>query len=113
MEVVEIHDHLAESFSVRLDPHDADLFVGFSTSPGQVSPIVSTEGTVFFKVLSQCLVENYKHEALDQIYTKVTNTVLNTIQEYKHVPQKLSTLRMPLYFTNNPDIRVRQLYICL
>ncbi len=107
MQVVEVHADLAESFSVRLDPHDADLFVGFSTSQGQMSPIISTEGTVFFKVLSQCLLENYKHETLDQIYTKVTNIVLDTEQEYKHVPQKVSTLRMPLYFVNNPDIRVR------
>ena len=112
IETIETKTELADQFTVKLHPRDADIFVGYSTTQGQISPISSTDGTVFFNVLTQCLRDNYKSMPLEQIYTMVTDIVAGTKQKVKsqpfmHVPQKHSTLRMPLYFTDDPDIRVR------
>ena len=113
IEIVETRGktELADEFTVTLHPRDADVFVGYSTTQGQISPICNSEGTVFFNALTQCLTDNYKHMPLEQIYTRVTDIVAGTkqtvnSQPFMHVPQKLSTLRMPLYFTDDPEIRV-------
>ena len=41
---------LAESFSIENHPREADVFIGYSTTQGQVSPIDREEGTHFFQV---------------------------------------------------------------
>ncbi len=102
---------LAEPFSIQLDPHEADVFIGYSTTPGKVSPISPTQGTHFFQVLSQCLQENFKSKPLDQIYTMVTDSVTKRVHSIDHkdgiyVPQKVSTLRSTLYLTALPDNKV-------
>ncbi len=96
---------LADQFTVKLHPRDADVFVGYSTTPGQISPVPGIDGTVFFNALTKCLRDHYKSMPLEQIYTMVTDIVAGT-EPFMYVPQKHSTLRTPLYFTNNPDIRV-------
>ncbi len=103
---------LADPFTVRLHPRDADVFIGYSTTEGQVSPIKHHTGSDFFQTLAQYLQDYYKSCPLDQIYTMVTDVVadkyhvVKTNKEYKHVPQKVSTLRQTLFFTNNPQLRV-------
>ncbi len=116
METIETATDLADQFTVKLHPRDADVFVGYSTTQGEISPISRSEGTVFFNVLTQRLKDNYKSMPLEQIYTMVTDVVAGTKQKVKsqpfmHVPQKHSTLRMPLYFTDDPDIRVKIYFI--
>ncbi len=113
METVETKGktELADQFTIKLHPKDADVFIGYSTTQGQISPISSSEGTVFFNALTECLKDNYKSMPLEQIYTRVTDIVAGTKQKvnskpFMHVPQKLSTLRVPLYFTDDPEIRV-------
>ncbi len=64
-----------------------------------------------FQVLSEYLTEYHKSKPLDQIYTMVTDTVAEKCHhirnnDYKHIPQKLSTLRKSLFLTSEPEIRV-------
>ncbi len=95
------------------------MFVGYSTTPGQISPISKFDGTDFFKILGDCLHDYFNKMPLDEIYTKVTQRVacrghkmtLEGIKtemmiEHRHVPQKLSTLTNTLYFTNDKKISV-------
>ncbi len=103
---------LADPFTVRLHPRDADVFIGYSTTQGQISPINHYFGSAFFQTLAQYLQEYYKSCPLDQIYTMVTDVVADKNhqtrrnKEYKHVPQSLSTLRQTVFFTNDPQLRV-------
>ncbi len=112
-----------------LTPKDADIFIGYATTYGKTTLISRTNGTVFFKALTQCLKDNFTHMPLDDIYTMVTDIVAGKKQRVKpkttrqtrqqannkskeesalfmNIPQKQSTLRMPLYFTANPVKRV-------
>ncbi len=41
---------LADPFSIEIHPREADVFIGYSTTHGQISPIHKTEGTDFFQV---------------------------------------------------------------
>ncbi len=45
--VVELAD---PCFSVEVHPREADVFIGYSTTQGQISPIHKDEGTDFFQV---------------------------------------------------------------
>ncbi len=102
---------LADPFTIQLDPHEADVFIGYSTTPGKVSPINPTDGTHFFQVLSQCLKENYREKHLEQIYTLVTNEVARKVhlidnKDGMYVSQKICTLRAEVYLTARPENRV-------
>ncbi len=113
-------EHLANPDTpfFRLQPRDADVFIGYSTTPGQMSPISRFKGTAFFQVLGQCLLEKYLTMHLDQIYTLVTDIVADKHHNvklsngkddcHKHVPQKVSTLRQDLFFTSHPKTMVRK-----
>ncbi len=106
---------LADAFTIQLDPQEADVFIGYSTTPGKVSPINPKEGTHFFQVLGQYLEENYLQKPLDQIYTLVTNQVARKVhvidnKDGLYVPQKVSTLRADLYLTAIPRIKVHSLH---
>ena len=99
------------AFTVKMHPRDADVFIGYSTTPGQISPISMSNGTLFFSTLAQCLRDHYKSIPLEQIYTLVTDIVASREQlvhdrPFMHVPQKISTLRMPVFFTVQPDIAI-------
>ncbi len=100
-----------DPFFIDVQPREADTFVGYSTTPGKVSPIHSFNGTAFFQVLASCLQANYKRAPLDHIYTMVTDIVATKwhtkkSSKFRHIPQKISTLRGMLYFTENPYIMV-------
>ena len=41
---------LADPFSIEVHPREADVFIGYSTTQGQISPIHREEGTDFFQV---------------------------------------------------------------
>ncbi len=100
-----------DPFFIDVQPREADTFVGYSTTPGKVSPIHSFNGTAFFQVLASCLQKNYKRAPLDHIYTMVTDIVATKwhtkkSSKFRHIPQKISTLRGTLYFTENPYVMV-------
>ena len=102
---------LAEPFTIKPDPQDADVFIGYSTTPGKVSPINPKHGTDFFQILSKYLLENYQSKPLDQIYTSVTHAVTQKVHLIDdkggmYVPQKVSTLRAVLFMTATPQIKV-------
>ncbi len=104
---------LANSFTVRLHPRDADVFIGYPTTEGQITTISQFSGSAFFHTLAKYLKDCFNSCSLDQIYTMVTDDVAEQNYqmrqrniEYKHVPQKVSTLRQTLYFTNNPQLKV-------
>ncbi len=64
-----------------------------------------------FQTLSKHLEVHYKSKPLDQIYTMVTNAVADKCHkirenDYKHIPQKTSTLRASLFLTSEPEVRV-------
>ena len=101
-------------FSIKFDQltaHDADVFIGYSTTPGKVSPIDADKGTEFFRILCSILQAQYMMNPLDYIYTMVTKEVsesnhLMASKDFKHIAQKMSTLRATLFFTADPQIRV-------
>ena len=102
---------LVEPFTIQKNPQDADVFVGYSTTPGKVAPISRINGTDFFQTLSKVLQENYQSKSLDQIYTLVTEAVTKRVHLIKgkdgmFVAQKNSTLRYDLFFTATPQIKV-------
>ena len=106
---------LAEAFTIQLDPQEADVFIGYSTTPGKVSPINPRHGTHYFQVLSKYLNENYQSRPLDQIYTLVTDAVTKRVhliddQDGMYVPQKVSTLRATLFLTAEPQNKVHVLH---
>ncbi len=106
-------DSMLDIFPVKLRPKDADVFIGYPTTEGQVSTIDAQIGSTFFQELAECIRENYKNKCLDKMFTMVTNVVarekchIDDFGEYMHIPQKVSTLRQPLYFKKHPLIRVR------
>ncbi len=102
---------LADPFTIQLDPQEADVFIGYSTTYGKVSPINPKEGTHFYQILGQCLEDNYKEKHLEQIYTLVTYEVARKVhpidnKDGLYVPQKVGTLRADVYLTARPENRV-------
>ncbi len=88
--------------AVKLDESCHDVFVGFSSLPGEVSPIDQAGGTIFIQTLTECLQACYKSKPLDQIYAMVTDTVLqkNKISgTANRGPQKISTLKADVFFS--------------
>ena len=107
---------LAQAFTIQIDPHEADVFIGYSTTPGKVSPINPRHGTHYFQVLSTYLQDYYKSKPLDLIYTLVTDVVtkrVHLIDEHDgmYVPQKVSTLRATLYLTATPQNKVLHIHV--
>ncbi len=104
---------MSDAFPLKLHPRDADVFIGYSTTEGQITTIDAQIGSTFFQELAECIRENFKNKCLDKMFTMVTNVVardtinLRDFGQYMHVPQKVSMLRHPLYFRQNPLIRVR------
>ena len=102
---------LAEIFTIQLDPQEADVFIGYSTTPGKVSPINPRKGTHYFQVLSKHLQDYYQSKPLEVIYTSVIDVVTKRVhlideQDGMYVPQKVSTLRATLFLTAKPQNRV-------
>ncbi len=101
-------------FSIKFDQltaHDADVFIGYSTTPGKISPIDSDLGTDFFQILCSLLQTQYMMNPLDYIYTMVTKEVaernhMMASNDFKHIAQKTSTLKATLFFTADPQRRV-------
>ena len=105
---------LSEAFTIDLNPQEADVFIGYSTNHGKVSPISPKNGTRFFQVLSQHLEDNYQSKPLDLIYTSVTDAAAKWVhlindKDGMYVPQKVSTLRANLFLTAKPQNKVLNL----
>ncbi len=106
-------DQTPDAFLIKLQPKDADVFIGYPTTEGQVSTMDAQIGSTFFQELAQCIRDNYKNKCLDKMFTMVTNVVakekchLDDFGEYMHTPQKVSTRRQSLFFKKDPLIRVR------
>ncbi len=102
-------------FTVKFINQDADVFIGYSTTDGEVSMISKQDGTTpFFSALTQCLLESYealwpKH--LDDIFTQMTRVVKDSPWEYnkctfQQVAEKQSTLTKSLYFPKKHGLEV-------
>ncbi len=92
------------------------IFVGFSTVPGQKSTVRKDRGSLFIKVLTECLQKHGTTIPLEDLYLIITSMVAEedflyegtdgTAQQYRQVPQKVSTLRKKLYFSPKPKTQV-------
>ncbi len=103
------HDLSTKSLLTRPQPRDADVFTGYSCTDGRVSTINCLTGTKFFQALAKQMEKNFMRKCLETIFTMVTDEVAEIEHmhgKYMHVPQKVSTLRMPLYFTCKPVFQV-------
>ncbi len=77
----------------------------------------NTSLVLLLQALSRYPEEHYKSKPLDQIYTMVTNTVADKCHsigdnDYKHIPQSMSTLRASLFLTSEPEVRVGIIALC-
>ena len=105
---------LATAYNINLHPQDSDVFIGFSTTEGKLSPISRSRGSVFFQELGRVLQDNFKIYTLDEMFIRVTDIVAEDVHrlnprfpQYMHVPQKVSTLRALLYFSYQPESQVK------
>ena len=114
-------DLAADPFSIKFDQLTADMadvFIGYSTTAGKISPIDSDEGTDFFQILSSLLQAQYQMNPLDHIFKMVTKEVSRNVHSvasntFKHICESRSTLKATVFFTADPQTRVGKYEICI
>ncbi len=74
-------------------------------------------GSQFLETLAKCIRDGYKTTSFEDMFLMVTDAVAEQlykvrvrgqIQDYMQIPQKVSTLRRALYFTEHPVNQVRK-----
>ncbi len=97
--------------------------MGFATRPGQISAMYDSRGSTFIQTLGIILEQNYEKMHLEGMFTLVTDIVArefhqvkcdtNKAKDFMQIPEKISTLRVRLYFTSDPHIRVCALSVSI